>query len=413
MNKLFLTIVGAVYAAVASAATLPDWAIGTFKGSVENWCEVYDDPYDMGPWYGTANLTVAANGKLTGEMRFGALKCTPLNKYSIQSIGDGEVHIVAKFKFYEPGELNEQGFADIYIRKDSAGKVTLEYTDADQLGDGDEYCPIEGTLAKTASAIVIPDVWKKARTLTGVAYGPWTTEKIFGTVTIKCGKANAKTGQAKVSMIITPLSGKKRSYKAQTVDVTAEEIFIGWNDALFSLREYNGETLFAGDVSLNGDGYYELEINNGSVVGGLLTKEATFNFGELSSVNDALGDDFVIQYGYTTSFEDVELYSPLAFTMAGKKWNFAKAATMRYKKCPANATCIGDWTIDATKGKTNIPGLRLTYNPKTGVFKGSFKLYTFFGKKYTANVAGMVVDGIGYGQATIKKPAVTWSVSVE
>ena len=410
MNKLFLTIVGAVYAVVASAVTLPDWAIGTFKGSVENWCEVYDDPYDIGPWYGTANLTVAANGKLTGEMRFGALKCTPLNKYSIQSIGDGEVHIVAKFKFYEPGELNEQGFADIYIRKDSDGTVTLVYSDADQPGDGDEYCPIEGTLAKTASAIVIPDVWKKARTLTGVAYGPWTTEKIFGTVTIKCGKANAKTGQAKVSMIITPLSGKKRSYKAQTIDVTEGDVGLEWNGAVFGISE---DGTFDGAIDWDGDGEEEIEIANRDVVGGALTKGATFNFGELSAIDDVLDDDFVMEYGYTTSNEDVELYAPLAVTMAGKKWNLAKAATMRYKKCPANATCIGDWTIDATKGKTNIPGLRLTYNPKTGVFKGSFKLYTFLGKKYTANVAGMVVDGIGYGQATIKKPAVTWSVSVE
>ena len=35
-------------------------------------------------------------------------------------------------------------------------------------------------------------------------------------------------------------------------------------------------------------------------------------------------------------------------------------------------------------------------------------------KKYTANVTGVVVDGKGFGQASIKKPAAgPWAVTVE
>ena len=76
--------------------------------------------------------------------------------------------------------------------------------------------------------------------------------------------------------------------------------------------------------------------------------------------------------------------------------------------------------IDTSKGKTNLSGLKLTYTPKKGTFKGSFKVYALEGtgkktklKKYTVNVNGFVLDNIGYGKATCKKPAVSWSVTVK
>ena len=34
-------------------------------------------------------------------------------------------------------------------------------------------------------------------------------------------------------------------------------------------------------------------------------------------------------------------------------------------------------------------------------------------KKFTVNVIGFVVDGVGYGEATLKKPAGAWAVTVE
>ena len=76
--------------------------------------------------------------------------------------------------------------------------------------------------------------------------------------------------------------------------------------------------------------------------------------------------------------------------------------------------------VDTSKGKTNLSGLKLTYTPKKGTFKGSFKVYALDGSgktvklnKYTFNVSGFVFDGVGYGKATCKKPSVSWSVTVE
>ena len=79
-----------------------------------------------------------------------------------------------------------------------------------------------------------------------------------------------------------------------------------------------------------------------------------------------------------------------------------------------------DLIVDETKNKTNGSGLKLTYTSKNGTFKGAFKVYALEGvgkatklKKYTINVTGVVVNGVGYGVATCKKPAVSWTVTVE
>ena len=83
-----------------------------------------------------------------------------------------------------------------------------------------------------------------------------------------------------------------------------------------------------------------------------------------------------------------------------------------------------DWAtreVDDTNGKTNLSSLKLTFAAKTGIFKGSFKAYALEEKngktklvKYTVNVLGLVVDGVGQGEATCKKPAGgPWPVTVE
>ena len=54
--------------------------------------------------------------------------------------------------------------------------------------------------------------------------------------------------------------------------------------------------------------------------------------------------------------------------------------------------------------------------PKTGTFKGSFKVYFNQDgklKKSTVKVNGVVVGGVGYGEAVCKKPAVNWKLSVK
>ena len=114
-------------------------------------------------------------------------------------------------------------------------------------------------------------------------------------------------------------------------------------------------------------------------------------------------------------------------TTSKGKWVFKKAAGVKWTKVKAGVTPLilepasgKGLVVDTAKGKTNISAIKLTYTPKTGLFKGSFKVYELQGygaatklKKYTLKVTGVVVDGVGSGMATCKKPSINWPVSVQ
>ena len=94
------------------------------------------------------------------------------------------------------------------------------------------------------------------------------------------------------------------------------------------------------------------------------------------------------------------------------KWSFAKATGVKYAK--DKKTKEFGLVIDIKKG-TNRSAMKLTYTPKTGIFKGSFKIYAIQGgklKKFTVKVIGVVVDGKGQGCATGPNGA-SFAVTVE
>ena len=108
----------------------------------------------------------------------------------------------------------------------------------------------------------------------------------------------------------------------------------------------------------------------------------------------------------------------------GKKIDFGKAASVKYAKVKEGN--VTRYVLDGLNDekKPNVSGLKLTYTPKTGMFKGSFKIYASNeesvapGKKptlktYTVNVTGFIVDGAGVGQATLKNPAASWPVILD
>ena len=100
-------------------------------------------------------------------------------------------------------------------------------------------------------------------------------------------------------------------------------------------------------------------------------------------------------------------------TASGKKWvvaDGAKAAKVAYKK--------GEPTITEGKkgaGIANASGLKLTYKSKDGSFTGSFTVYALENnklKKHKATVSGVLINGVGYGTATIKKLG-SWDILIE
>ena len=66
-------------------------------------------------------------------------------------------------------------------------------------------------------------------------------------------------------------------------------------------------------------------------------------------------------------------------------------------------------------GVSNISGLKLTYKSKEGSFTGSFTVYAIENgklKKHKASLSGVLVNGIGYGTATIKKIG-DWAIEIK
>ena len=87
------------------------------------------------------------------------------------------------------------------------------------------------------------------------------------------------------------------------------------------------------------------------------------------------------------------------FTVKRSKWDAGKTVG-RLK------VVNGVPTVTGTSSPSNLSALKLTYTAKSGLVKGSFKLYYMNGTKLkndTVTVTGVVVDGKLFGSGTIKK----------
>ena len=98
----------------------------------------------------------------------------------------------------------------------------------------------------------------------------------------------------------------------------------------------------------------------------------------------------------------------------GKKWvvaGGAKAAKVAYK----NGELIVTSGNKKDEKAVNPSGMKFTYKAKDGSFKGSFTAYAIVKgklKKHKATVEGVLINGIGYGTATIKKVG-TWAIVIK
>ena len=255
------------------------------------------------------------------------------------------------------------------------------------------------------------DIWdpfraSKAVTLMGVAY---FCCDVVGIVELKIGKL--KNYQGKVSGSVTSLDGKKYTIKSQKCsfgDNLASSLNLevkGLGSMRIAIGSIGGANVFSGSLGKN-----KWHVQTGNVGGnwGKGRAAATVDIGDVSVFAG-------------TVLEDLLPINEVA-TVSRGRWSFAKAASVKWAKPKAGQTAVmQDATgkglvVDTSKGKTNLSGLKLTYTPKSGIFKGSFKVYALNGarlNKYTMSVNGVVVDGIGYGRATCKRPVVAWKILVE
>ena len=237
-----------------------------------------------------------------------------------------------------------------------------------------------------ASGGDVAEMWKKAQTLDGAVFRDGNA---VGVVQVKVGKAS-KNGEVAVSGTITGLDGKKLTAKGGKVAVNGESA-----TATLAVKDGTAATVTIGKNGVSGS-WNGAEIKSAEVGGNWTRTDAKVY---VDAANLPAG-----------TIEEL-LPDGESVLAKGGKWAFNKGASVKLSKDKSKA----EW--DTSGGKSNLSSMKLTYTPKTGLFKGSFKAYALESaklKKYTANVTGVVVDGKGYGQATIKKPASgPWAVTVE
>ena len=242
--------------------------------------------------------------------------------------------------------------------------------------------------AETGGGGSRPWTAKKAVTLDGAVYD--ADGNVAGVVQLKVAKPNDKKHNAKISGAVTLLDGKKRTLKAAAFNVPADRPIV----ANLSVKGLGTLALVIGDDGFEG------------TVGGYVVADAKVggNWTRADSGVYAVATSGTLPPG---TIEDL-LPDGEPVRVKGGKWVFDKAASIKYAK--------GVLSGDTDPKKPNLSAMKLTYTPKTGLFKGSFKLYALQGgklKKFTVKISGVVVDGEGTGVAKLAKPAVTWSVSVQ
>lgn len=202
------------------------------------------------------------------------------------------------------------------------------------------------TATKASNAVAVPAEWAKSRTLRGVVV---EGRAVVGLCEVKCGKASKK-GEAKVSAKLTFFDKRTRiSLKSQKAAV-GNSVSLAW-------------TTTAGNFALT--------VSKGAFSGGS---------GSQTVASANLGGE--VAGAHVLELEDWSDGGPLPFSAEKKKWMFAATAGTKKSK--------------------------LSYNPKTGVFKGSLKLLhdpsrdeddPKWKKTVSLKVNGLVVEGglVGVG----------------
>lgn len=251
-----------------------------------------------------------------------------------------------------------------------------------------------------ASGPMLPSSsWAKAREIAGVMAEDGVP---VGLVRLKIGKANAKTGVAKISGSFIGHDGKKVALKALEKPLKVD------HGKVACTLVGNG----LANISVVVDGARVSARMDRAVWDGRMTAG-----GALASAAPALricARKLLGVPGELTWLEPLESAGrgePLL--SAAGKWAFPKAASVKLGK-------DGKLSVDTLYGKTNLSGLKLSYNEKTGAFKGTMKAYAIVDRsgrvtpdfadarlvKYKVTVTGFVADGCGWGRASCKKPAI-------
>ena len=250
-----------------------------------------------------------------------------------------------------------------------------------------------GAPSHSADSVDRPWTAAKATTLNAALFDG--DGNVVGVVQLKVAKPNARKGTTKVSGSVTPLVGKKAALKARTVAVPADAPI----EVVLDAKTYGTFMVAIGDDGVEGE-LGDLSVRSVDV-GGYWTRDDARVYADFDA-------DYALPLGVLKQL----LPAGEPVLRKNGKWAFAKAAQVKLAK--DKATGLKGLVVNVDNGRTNKSAMKLTYAPKTGIFKGSFKIYAVEGdklKKYSAKVNGVVVEGEGTGIATLQGFG-SWPVSV-
>ena len=244
--------------------------------------------------------------------------------------------------------------------------------------------------------------FKKSKKLESAVYNDGVP---FGKLYVILGKYNTRKNYLKASFKISAFNGKSYS---KSVNVTPDkfgdilDVDVAFKSPVGTMEFdiVNGEDGF--EVYGEGDDYY---VEEGDVVlGGLLeSEEMTFSvdFEDIEPENDSY--EFM---------PDPSIFAE-AIVKNGKTLSFGSTPSIKYKKFKEDGYSWYELAEYDEERYPNTNGVKLSYKYKTGEFTGSFKIYASNEssvddgkkptlKKYTAKIAGCVVNGEGLGTVTVK-----------
>lgn len=118
--------------------------------------------------------------------------------------------------------------------------------------------------------------------------------------------------------------------------------------------------------------------------------------------SDILDDSLTFSLEEAFDIEGIDdslLPSDVAVTVSGVNWRTPKADSVKF--------VAEDSAYEVRTEYGNPSGLSLSVKSSEGMFRGRFKVFTVTeagrSKKYSATVNGAILDGVGYGTATIRK----------
>lgn len=278
---------------------------------------------------------------------------------------------------------------------------------AAKLASGTDPVALDSTPSRVFQTEFNPDkAYNGVAPYVGAAY---SGDRPVAIVRLRCAKAatrGIRAGTSRVSAAVTGLDGKQK--RSSTAYVVCDY------DATTSLTVTDWGAL---SLTLGGEGFV------GSLGDGLAVKTATVG-GDWPHARAFVDVDFGAGTGTLPSGTLTDLLPTgdraEPFTLVNGKWKFAAAAAVKYAKTRNPETREESYVLQGLSDpqKTNRSAMRLTYDSRKGTFKGSFKVYVLETsgtvprlKKHTARVSGIVVGGLGYGQAEIKQVG-TFPVSI-